>query len=218
MSVFRVNKNKNYTVVANYHLRDKNLSLKAKGLLTIMLSLPEDWDYSMNGLVAIVKEEITAVKTALHELEEYNYLKRTKFNNKKGHFEFEYHIYEQPYIENPSMVNHIQLSTNNKDKLDKQNILEIINPITKELINNNFLSINDLNIFYYDNLIRKLLNKYEYKDIISAINYTVNKIKENNYTDENNNKIINLFGYFKSSLISNLNKITNDIELYEGAE
>ena len=218
MSVFRVNKSNNYTVVANFHLRYKNMSLKAKGLLTLMLSLPEDWDYSMNGLVAIVKEEITAVKTALHELEKLKYLKRTKFNNEKGRFDFEYHIYEQPYIKNPPMVNHIQQSTNNKDKLDKQNILEVIHLITKELINNNFLDINDLNIFYYDNLIKKLSNKYEYKDIITAVNYTVNKIKENNYTDENDTEIINLFGYFKSSLISNLNKITNDIELYEGDE
>ena len=56
MSVFRVEKNNNYTVMANYHLRDKELSFKAKGLLSYMLSLPEDWDYSLNGLASVSKE------------------------------------------------------------------------------------------------------------------------------------------------------------------
>ena len=56
MSVFRVEKNKNYTTMSNYHLRDRNLTLKTKGLLSIMLSLPEDWDYSIKGLVSICKE------------------------------------------------------------------------------------------------------------------------------------------------------------------
>ena len=62
--VFKIEKNKNYTVMSNYHLRDKNLSLKAKGLLSFMLSLPEDWDYSINGLVSICKEEETYVSSS----------------------------------------------------------------------------------------------------------------------------------------------------------
>ena len=62
MSVFRVEKNSNYTVMANYHLRDKGLSFKAKGLLSYMLSLPEDWDYSLNGLASVSKEGIKAIK------------------------------------------------------------------------------------------------------------------------------------------------------------
>ena len=65
MSVFRINKNDNYTVMSNYHLKDKNLTYKAKGLLSFMLSLPDDWDYSMNGLVAISKENISAIRSAL---------------------------------------------------------------------------------------------------------------------------------------------------------
>ena len=72
--VFKIEKNKNYTVMSNYHLRDKNLSLKAKGLLSFMLSLPEDWDYSINGLVSICKEEETAIKSALKELKINKYL------------------------------------------------------------------------------------------------------------------------------------------------
>ena len=74
MSVFRVNKDKNYTVMSNYHLRDKQMSLKAKGLLSIMLSLPEDWDYTIRGLVCICKEGETAVKSTLNELKKLGYL------------------------------------------------------------------------------------------------------------------------------------------------
>ena len=74
MSVFKIEKNKNYTVMSNYHLIDKNLSYKAKGLLSFMLSLPEDWDYSINGLVSISKEEVKAIRNILQELQRYGYL------------------------------------------------------------------------------------------------------------------------------------------------
>ena len=74
MSVFKIEKSKNYTVMSNYHLRDKNLSYKAKGLLSFMLSLPEDWDYSINGLVSISKEEVKAIRNILQELQRYGYL------------------------------------------------------------------------------------------------------------------------------------------------
>ena len=73
MSVVRINKNKNYTVMSNYHLRDKNMSLKAIGLLSKMLSLPDDWDYSISGLVSICKENETAIKNTLKELEKFGY-------------------------------------------------------------------------------------------------------------------------------------------------
>ena len=69
MSVFKIEKTKNYTVMSNYHLRDKNLTYKAKGLLSFMLSLPEDWDYSINGLVKVSKEGKKAIRTMLEELE-----------------------------------------------------------------------------------------------------------------------------------------------------
>lgn len=74
MATIRVHKTKNYTVMSNTHLRDKNLSLKAKGLLSVMLSLPDNWDYSIAGLVAICKENETAVKSALSELKDNNYV------------------------------------------------------------------------------------------------------------------------------------------------
>lgn len=92
MAVFRVNKNKNYTVMSNYHLKDANMSFKAKGLLSMMLSLPDDWDYSIKGIISISKENKTSIQSALKELEENKYLKRTKKQNEKGQFEYIYDI------------------------------------------------------------------------------------------------------------------------------
>ena len=95
--VFKVEKNKNYTVMSNYHLRDKNLSLKAKGLLSFMLSLPDDWDYSLNGLCSICKESEGAIKSTLKELKDNGYLVIEKVRGEKGYFEYNYIIYEHPY-------------------------------------------------------------------------------------------------------------------------
>lgn len=97
MPVFRVQKTKNYTVMSNYHLKDKNLSYKAKGMLSYMLSLPDDWDYSLNGLCSVSKEGIKSIKTIIAELKENKYLEIREGRNSKGNFEYEYLIYERPY-------------------------------------------------------------------------------------------------------------------------
>ena len=96
MAVMRIHKNRNYTVISNVHLRDRRMSLKAKGLLTLMLSLPDDWDYSVAGLVTQCKESKTAVQSTLKELERCGYLKRTMEHNEKGQFECIYEIFEVP--------------------------------------------------------------------------------------------------------------------------
>lgn len=99
MSVTRVEKKSNYTVVDNFYLRDKNISLKAKGLLSIILSLPDEWDYSVSGLAAICSEKETAVKSALKELKSYGYLtvvKKMPGETKSGRIEYDYIFCEQP--------------------------------------------------------------------------------------------------------------------------
>lgn len=99
MSVIRVNKSKNYTVMSNHHLKNKNLSLKAKGLLSVMLSLPEDWDYSVAGLSSICMENDSAIKTALKELRLEGYLivtKKMPNDTDSGRIEYVYDIYEEP--------------------------------------------------------------------------------------------------------------------------
>ena len=92
MAIFRIEKNKNYTIMSNYHLKEKEMSLKAKGLLSLMLSLPNNWDYTIEGLVAICKENETAVKSTLKELKCFGYLEILKVKNKNGQFEYEYNI------------------------------------------------------------------------------------------------------------------------------
>lgn len=99
MAVIRVEKNTNYTCMANYHLRDKELSLKAKGLLSVILSLPDDWKYSMAGLVAICKEGESAVKAAFKELEKAGYVTVAKLypnQTDTGRIEYVYTIRERP--------------------------------------------------------------------------------------------------------------------------
>lgn len=97
MSIFRVEKNKNYTVMSNYHLKDKNISLKAKGLLSVILALPENWNYSIRGLSAILMEGVTAVSNILKELETAGYIERNLLRDEHGKItDTEYIIYEQP--------------------------------------------------------------------------------------------------------------------------
>ena len=109
MAVFRVEKNKGYTVMSNHHLRNKELTLKAKGLLSQMLSLPENWDYTLAGLSHINKESIDAIRTAVLELEKAGYIKRSQGRDKKGKMTaITYTIYEQPQspvLENPTSDN-----------------------------------------------------------------------------------------------------------------
>lgn len=217
MPVFKINHQTGYTVMSNYHLRDKNLSYKAKGLLSFMLTLPKDWDYSVNGLVKLSKEGLKAVRSMLKELEENNYLIREKVRDEYGKFDYEYNIYEKPYshfghvdkgnAEKDTQINTNKQNTNYKDKNDKPG------PLVSELINNNFISSSDLNILYYNDILNNALEEYKYHDVIRVLNYIINKWKENNGYDENGNKIINKYGYFKSALINNLRKINTDIEL-----
>ena len=106
MAVFRVEKNRGYTVMSNHHLRNKVLSLKAKGLLSQMLSLPEDWDYTLKGLSLINRESIDAIRTAVWELEKAGYIRREQGRDAKGKMaDMVYTIYEQPLLDKPLLEN-----------------------------------------------------------------------------------------------------------------
>ena len=102
MAVFRVEKNHNYTVMSNYHLRDTALTLKAIGLLSKMLSLTDEWDYTTRGLAAICKEGVDAIGAALKELEARGYLVRRQIRDSKSRItDTEYTIYESPHTPLP---------------------------------------------------------------------------------------------------------------------
>ena len=134
MAVFRVHKTKDFTVMSNYHLRDKSLTLKAKGLLSVILSLPDDWKYSIAGLAAICKEGTSAVKSALQELADAGYVTVTKLypnQTETGRIEYVYDIHERPQaprkqgienlpLESQQVENQRQLNTE-KPSTDKSN-------------------------------------------------------------------------------------------------
>ena len=158
MAVLRINKSSDYTVMSNRHFKEKEMSLKAKGLLSLMLSLPDNWDYSISGLVAICKENESAIKSTLKELQNFGYLLVTKkFPNEteSGRIEYIYDIFEQPRknqeqetekqgvenlpVENQGVENQGQLNTNTLN--------------TKELNTNNKNNIYDEN---FENLWKML--------------------------------------------------------------
>ncbi len=148
MAVFRIEKTRDYTVMSNHHLRNEDLSLKAKGLLSLMLSLPEGWDYTTKGLARICKDGIDSICAGVRELEEHGYVIRERVRNENGQLgSIEYTILEQPQtpppkrekpkrenpildkpiLEKPEQENPAQLNTNisNKDLSST----EISNPI-----------------------------------------------------------------------------------------
>ena len=152
MAIFRVEKTSNYTVMSNYHFKEKDMSLKAKGLLSLMLSLPNDWDYSIKGLVDYSIDSKDSVMSGLKELEEFGYLKRTMVKNDKGQFEgYDYNVFEKPQRENPyaenpntenpnsenptqlntNILNTKELNTNNKKENTKEKNDELISHFNK---------------------------------------------------------------------------------------
>ena len=103
MAVFRIEKTRDYTVMSNHHLRNAGLSLKSKGLLSMMLSLPDEWNYTTRGLAAICREGVDSIGAALKELENHGYIRRTQLRDEKGKItDPEYVIYEMPQCEPPS--------------------------------------------------------------------------------------------------------------------
>lgn len=185
MAVIRVQKTDNYTVMSNHHLRNKEMSLKAKGLMSLMLSLPPKWDYSIGGLVAICKESHTSIRSALKELEQNQYLIRERKNNEKGYFTYEYTLYEVPEP-------HIEKQHTDSVYIEKQNTAEVDadanREINKEELNKEKLNkekvkkdttttkpksqIKKNRISSYDEIINNLVTNNDlrelYKDFIEA--------------------------------------------------
>lgn len=191
--VFRVHKNNNYTTMSNYHLRDKRLSFKAKGLLSMMLSLPANWNYSISGIVSISKESETSVKSTLNELKDNGYLEVVKLmpdKTKSGRIEYEYNIFETPKqeggflgveflgVENQAVENVGQLNTNNK-------ITNKLNTNNKK--NKKYFDNEDLNELFIDFL--DLRKKIKAVNSDRAINNLLNIL--NKYNDDTKKEMIN---------------------------
>ena len=201
MSTFRINKTKNFTVISNIHLKEKKMSLKAKGLLTVMLSLPPDWDYSLSGLVSICKENEFAVKTTLKELKMFGYLRIDMIKPNESEtkrIEYVYNIYEYPLPEDKRQkVNKQQVKnqptdyqSTEKQQVDKQGQLNTNTLSTKdELAKEYGLSIIKSFTNNRKKKLSELLEKFTQEEILE----TMFKIKNINFllgrTDKSNWKI-----------------------------
>lgn len=233
ISVFKIEKTKGYTIMSNYHLKDRSLTYKAKGLLSFMLSLPSDWDYSLKGLCAISKESRDGIRSILKELQEHHYLEIEKTRGDKGYFEYNYLIYEIPHYINKEMIKNtpdtgnpyldvpdmeIPTQINTKEKIDKDDktissffVPEEHNILTLELIDRGYINEEDIQIFYYDKLFENLLyDGNEYKDLIQIIHYIVPRVINRNFKDEEGNIIENKYGYFKNSIESNIRRLSEE--------
>ena len=242
MSVFKIEKNQNYTVMSNHHLSDRNLSYKAKGLLSFMLSLPDDWDYSLAGLCSISKESRDGIRSILKELQEHHYVEIEKVRGYKGYFEYNYLIYEvphfislgneqsnpdmeKPHLDYPNVETTTQINTKKQiDKDDKTKISSFFvpeehNKLTLELIERGYINEDDIQIFYYDKLFNQLLEEdNSYQDLIQIIHYIVPRIVKRKFKDENDNLIENKYGYFKNAIESNIRKLNTNIEKLWGED
>ena len=146
MAVFRIEKTRDYTVMSNYHLRDMSLSLKAKGLLSLMLSLPENWDYTMKGLARICKDGIDSISGGIRELEAHGYLIRARVRNENGQLgSIEYTILEQPKTPSPTQEKPIRENPVQVNPILDAPIQENPAQLNKEE-SSNYLSKTDLSI------------------------------------------------------------------------
>ena len=151
MAVFRVQKTQNYTIMSNHHLRNKALSLKAKGLLSLMLSLPEDWDYTTRGLASICKEGVDGIQATVRELENAGYIIRRRVRDQNGQVRgMEYTVFEQPRKpepenpvqakpaqEKPAQENPAQLNTKETNNENSKYASDLIRTQYRDLILDN---------------------------------------------------------------------------------
>ncbi len=226
--------------MSNHHLRDRNLTYKAKGLLSFMISLPEDWDYSLAGLTAISRESKDGIRSILKELQDNHYLEIEKVRGEKGYFEYNYLIYEKPHFlsyeidnQNPCMENphldepdmeiSIQINTNilnTKEQIDKGDktkssffIAEEHNGLTLNLINRGYINESDLQVFYYDKMYDDLLDDdNSYRDLLIISDYVVSRVIKRDFKDDDGNVIKNKFGYLKEGIYVNIRRSHLDLD------
>lgn len=218
MAVMRVHKNANYTVMSNYHFREKKMSLKAKGLLSLMLSLPDDWDYSINGLATLSKDGKDSVMSALKELEAFGYLTRTRVTDERGRFAgYDYDIFEEPSsapdsdfpkMEKSDTKNQAQLSTNKQStkqtNLDKKDKRQEPNYFSKYLIEKNYIQETELFLQQYNYMLDQLENEFGFEIVRSCLHYFMQRWTGK---DENGEEILNKFGYLRTSLETGAKKL-----------
>ena len=162
MPVIRINKSKDYVIMSNYHFKEKDMSLKAKGLLSEMLSLPDNWDYSIRGLVAINKESESSIKSTLEELKKFGYLRITKLlpnQTKTGRIEYVYDIFEKKQEGKKQEVENLGVEFLEVENQRQYNINNKI--LNNKKLNNIYNNIYD----FIEGNFGRTLNPLEYEEI-----------------------------------------------------
>ncbi|MFR7821211.1 DUF6017 domain-containing protein [Candidatus Pseudoruminococcus sp.] len=215
-SVCRVHKNANYTVMSNYHLQSRNLSLKAIGLLSKVFSLPDDWDYSIAGLTCICKENETAIKSALNELKEWGYLTVTKLmpsETKSGRIEYVYDFYEYSDKDThsregtPVKKAHIKKQEVENPPLETSEITSMKQEVEKQEVENLPLEILQVEFLPTEN--QGQLNTKESITKKQSTNYLINQSLTDDEIDKMKCEIENRIGYKR--LVSNYGDIVDGI-------
>ena len=186
MAIFRVHKETNYTTIDNNVFKNKELSYRATGLLTTMLSLPDDWDFTEMGLVTLKKESRETIRKTLKELEEHGYLIRTRNRDDKGRLtDTNYDIYEtpmfkKPMLEKPMLENYTQLNTN------------IINNLNNKILKNKYGEYQ--NVLLSENELKRLSSTYpNYEELINFLDEYIESLepkKKKAYLKKNHNLCI----------------------------
>lgn len=165
MPVIRVNKTKDYTVMANYHFRDKNLSLKAKGLLSMMLSLPDGWGYSVEGLVKLSTDGRDSINATLQELEKHGYLKRGRVRDANGKLgQAVYDIFERPITGFPML----EKPTQGKPTQENPTLLNT-NKLNTKVLNTNNKKVSKAqskHVENFDSIIQKSTESTEFREAL----------------------------------------------------
>ena len=233
--IYRVKKDKNYTIVDNKYLFNKSLSLGAIGLFTIILSFRDKQKFSVELLSDLTGNSKKIITKHLNELKENHYIKVKKHNSSNG-FYYEYSIFESNNLTlevftgspntqigcwdqvpkqatGPTLLSNINTNTI-YDKIDKTKLA--LNHLTEFLVKEGLISIEDTSLFDYNNFILELLSKEDYEVIVKSIKYTTNYMLKHDFKDENYLPINNKFGYFKTSVINNIEKLkSSDVPLYD---
>lgn len=237
MTEFKINRQTGYTVMSNHHLRNKTLSLKAKGLLSLMLSLPDDWDYSLAGLTTLSKDGLDGVRAGLKELQKEGYLKITQTRDNKGKMSKSiYEIYEEPIhigksnvdnsfstatlenpiTDNPTTENPTQINTKITNYLSKEEINDIYK---KSKIDFDFF--NDIVDYGFKNLCLDILNVYrkildtgtpeEISHILKYDNQNIMSVA--NKIQKNKSPIKYRQAYIRSILLNHTSQELNELRI-----
>ena len=228
MKEIEIEKEDGYFVGPSPIGRNKEMSLRAKGLMYVLFTLSPDWDYSLNGLISICQEGRDVIKNTLSELKRFGYVEINQVRDEKGHFKYKYIVHRKsileerikgnsPLTENPSTVspktvNQRQLNNNKlNDKIDKTEFKNSEHNIyTKELIKYNYIKDDENSSFLFDQLFDSYLEKgYTKRELMMSIHYIVPRVLDRKFTDEDGYEITNKYGYFKNALESNFLKLEN---------